>query len=59
LFVPRIVAIGNPGKRMSIAGSWMRPPPPTTESMYPASNEKAQMRTMSMVDRALRRAMAI
>ncbi len=42
LLVPRSVAGATPGIRMNSAGTWIRPPPPATESMKPARNAKAQ-----------------
>jgi hypothetical protein len=43
LFVPRRSATGRLGRTIKRAGSWIRPPPPATESINPARNEKPQI----------------
>src|ERR1044071_2394303 len=42
LLVPSSVAGATSGIRMNSAGTWIRPPPPATESMKPARNANAQ-----------------
>src|ERR1044072_3330217 len=43
-----MVAIGRFGNRISMAGNWIRPPPPTMESMKPARSDEAQTRKRSI-----------
>ena len=39
LLVPRISGVeASAGSAITSAGSWMSPPPPTTESTHPATN---------------------
>ena len=44
LFVPKSVAGSSLGRTEKMAGIWINPPPPTTESINPANTEaKARM----------------
>ena len=49
LFVPKMVGSGALGKVTSKAGSWIKPPPPTTESIKPAI--KARIDNINNVNR--------
>jgi hypothetical protein len=40
--VPSSVGIDVPGRKMSRAGNWIKPPPPTMESINPARKAKKQ-----------------